>query len=71
MQIKLCFDRGIQRLQGDKALFLEVVFGNWILGIILGSIYYNIPSDTSSFYSRGALLFFIILLNALSSSTEV
>jgi hypothetical protein len=71
MQIKLCFDRGIQRLQGDKALFLQVVIGNWSLGIILVSVYYNIPCDASSFYSRGGLLFFTILLNALSSSVEV
>ncbi|KAF2494935.1 ATP binding cassette transporter [Lophium mytilinum] len=71
MQIKLCFDRGIQRLNGDKEIFFVTVLGNWILGIILGSIYYNIPKDASSFYSRGALLFFTILLNALSSSTEI
>jgi hypothetical protein len=36
-----------------------------------GSVFYNLPDDTASFYSRGALLFFSILMNAFASALEV
>lgn len=41
------------------------------MALIIGSVFYNLPADTQSFYSRGVLLFFAILLNAFSSYLEV
>ena len=71
MQVKLCLERGFQRLQGDMSLLLSGMIGNFIMAIIIGSVFYNLPSTTGSFYSRGVLLFFAILLNAFSSFLEV
>ncbi|KAI9803300.1 MAG: hypothetical protein M1825_002091 [Sarcosagium campestre] len=71
MQVRLCVKRGFQRLSGDLSLFITSVFGNFCLSIIIGSIFYNLPANTGSFYSRGALLFFAILLNAFSSALEI
>ena len=71
MQVKLCVARGFQRLRGDASLALTGAFSNGILALIIGSVFYNLPSDTGSFYSRGVLLFFAILLNAFSSFLEI
>lgn len=71
MQIKLCTRRGFQRLQGDMTNFMNTVLGNIILALIIGSVFYNLPSDTSSFFLRGALLFFAVLMNAFASILEV
>ena len=71
MQVGLCMERGFQRLRGDMSLTLSAMIGNFIMALIIGSVFYNLPSDTGSFYSRGALLFFAILLNAFSSFLEV
>ncbi|CZR67589.1 probable ABC transporter [Phialocephala subalpina] len=71
MQIGLCITRGFQRLRGDMSLFWTSVLGNWMMALIISSVFYNLPSNTSSFYSRGALLFFATLLNAMSSAIEV
>jgi ATP-binding cassette subfamily G (WHITE) protein 2 (PDR) len=71
MQIRLCMTRGFQRLRGDMSLALSGLIGNFIMALIIGSVFYDLPFDTGSFYSRGALLFFAILLNAFSSSLEV
>ena len=89
MQIRLCLERGFQRLRGDMSLTLTAVIGNSILGMIVGSVFYNLPVNTGNafavstnaictlktvpgtFYSRGVLLFFAILLNAFSSFLEV
>ena len=71
MQIKLCMTRGFQRLRGDASLALTGSIGNSVMAMIIGSCFYNLPADTGSFYSRGALLFFAILLNAFSSFLEI
>jgi len=41
------------------------------MALIIGSVFYNLQPYTTSFYSRGALLFFAVLLNAFSSALEV
>lgn len=71
MQVRLCMKRGFQRLRGDASLALTGSIGNSVMAIIIGSCFYNMPSNTGSFYSRGALLFFAILLNAFSSFLEI
>lgn len=71
MQIKLCVDRGFMRLRRDMTLMLTGIIGNTIMALIIGSVFYNLPHDTSSMFSRGALLFFAVLLNAFSSMLEI
>lgn len=71
MQIKLCLSRGYQRLRGDMSIVIASAIGNSLMAIIISSIFYNLPSNTGSFYSRGVLIFFAILLNAFSSFLEV
>ncbi|KAJ7057874.1 ABC-2 type transporter-domain-containing protein [Mycena amicta] len=70
-QISLCMERGWQRLRGDLTTFCTTVFGSFILSLLISSVFYNLPATTSSFYSRGALLFFAILVNAFSSALEI
>ena len=71
MQIRLCLNRGFQRLRGDMTIFLTNLIGNTGMALILSSVFYDLPADTSSFYRRGALLFFAVLMNAFSSALEV
>ncbi|KAE8348673.1 ABC-2 type transporter-domain-containing protein [Aspergillus coremiiformis] len=70
-QVRLCMVRGFQRLKGDSSLTTSQLIGNLIMALIIGSVFYNLSEDTSSFYSRGALLFFAVLLNAFSSALEI
>lgn len=70
-QIWLCVIRGFQRLRGDASMTLTQLGGNFILSLVLGSVFYNLPQTIGSFYSRSALLFFAVLLNAFSSVLEV
>ena len=71
MQVRLCIQRGFQRLRGDMSLALSGIIGNTIMALIIGSVFYDLPVNSGTFYSRGALLFFAILLNAFSSFLEV
>ncbi|KAL0567295.1 Multidrug resistance protein [Marasmius crinis-equi] len=71
MQVKLCLSRSVDRLKGDMSMSLVTVFGNFIMGLIISSIFYNLPADTSSFYSRSALLFYAVLIAAFQSILEI
>lgn len=68
MQVKLCLQQGVQRLRGDMSIILGGAIGNTIVAMIISSVSYNLPSITGSFYSRDALLFIAVLLNASSCS---
>ena len=70
-QIKLCMNRGFLRLKGDTSIAVSGFVGNFILALVIGSVFYNLQENTNSFFSRGALLFFAVLLNAFSSVLEV
>jgi hypothetical protein len=70
-QVKLCLRRGFWRLKGDPSLTLTQLFGNFIMALVISSVFYNLPQTSSSFYSRSAILFFAILLNAFGSALEV
>ncbi|KAL5363864.1 ABC-2 type transporter-domain-containing protein [Aspergillus floccosus] len=70
-QIKICVVRGFQRLRNDFSLTATALIGNFIMALIIGSVFFDLKDDTSSFYARGALLFFAVLLNAFSSALEI
>lgn len=44
---------------------------NFTEALILASIFYKLPKDTSSFFKRGVVLFMLILLNAFGSMLEI
>lgn len=69
-EIGLCLHRSFQRLFQDLTPPVSGIVGNAIISIILGSMFYNMPDDTSSFFGRGVLLFFTILTNTLLASFE-
>ncbi|KAF4780777.1 ABC-2 type transporter [Colletotrichum scovillei] len=70
-QIKLCLWRGWRRLIGDPSITVGSLIGNVVMGLIIGSVFYNLQQDTQSFFQRGALLFFALLMNAFSSALEI
>ncbi|KAL2815261.1 ABC multidrug transporter [Aspergillus cavernicola] len=70
-QIRLCLWRDFQRLKNDPSVTLAMLIGNFFEALIIASIFYNLAENTSSFFSRGALLFMMVLLNAFSSILEI
>ncbi|KAK2736180.1 GTPase-activating protein [Myotisia sp. PD_48] len=71
MQIRLCTVRAYQRLWGDKSSTVSTVVSQTIMALIIGSLFFNTPKTTASFFAKGSVLFFAILLNALMSITEI
>ncbi|KAK4498394.1 hypothetical protein PRZ48_011052 [Zasmidium cellare] len=70
-QVRLCIWRAWRRLIGDPSYIFTLLFGNFVLSLIIGSVFYNLQPNTDSLFSRGAVLFFAILLNAFGSALEI
>ncbi|EED13444.1 ABC transporter, putative [Talaromyces stipitatus ATCC 10500] len=70
-QISLCTVRGFQRLKGDSSLTLSGLIANFIVALIVASVFFNLGDDSNSFYGRGALLFYAVLLSGFSSALEI
>ncbi|KAJ5391521.1 hypothetical protein N7509_007011 [Penicillium cosmopolitanum] len=71
MQVKLCVKRAYQRIWNDKPSTLTTVIGRIFMSLIIGSIYFGTPNASAGFQSKGAALFFAVLMNALISITEI
>lgn len=70
-QIRLCMWRELQRLKNDPSVTIVMLINNFFEALIISSIFYNLSGNTSSFFSRGAILFMMVLLNAFSSMLEI
>jgi ATP-binding cassette, subfamily G (WHITE), member 2, PDR len=71
MQVRLNAKRSYHRMMNDKASTFTPVIGNIIMALIVGSVFYGTPDATAGFQSKGAVLFFAVLLNALSAIAEI
>ncbi|KAF4973589.1 hypothetical protein FSARC_163 [Fusarium sarcochroum] len=70
-QVSLTFWRAWRRLLADPGFTIASLLFNLIMALILGSIFYNLQPDSSSFYYRGGIIFFSLMFNAFSSQLEV
>lgn len=71
MQVRMNAKRQWHRIWNDKASTITPLVGNIIMALIIGSVFYGTPNATAGFQSKGAALFFAILLNALSAIAEI
>ncbi|KAH6669801.1 putative ABC transporter CDR4 [Halenospora varia] len=71
MQIKYCTQRAYQRLWNDKTSTITTIVGQIAMALIIGSVFYGTPNNTSSFFQKGGVLFFAVLLNALIAISEI
>lgn len=71
MQIKYCTQRAYQRLWNDKTSTVTTIIGQIALALIIGSVFYGTPNNTASFFQKGGVLFFAVLLNALMAISEI
>lgn len=70
-QIKYGTIRMLQRLWNDKASTLTITWGQIVMSLILGSLFYQTPNNADGLYSKGGVLFGSILLNAVITVTEI
>jgi len=59
MQISACIVRSYQRLWGDKSTLAATYMSNLVMSLVIGSVFYNTPDNTSGFFSKVATLLFM------------
>ncbi|KAK3823213.1 MAG: ABC-2 type transporter-domain-containing protein [Benniella sp.] len=70
-QVKTLTVRQIQLTRGDMASVISRYASNVIKAIIVGSVFFKLQTDASGAFTRGGVLFFALLFNALISQAEL
>ncbi|CAN9268425.1 unnamed protein product [Alternaria sp. RS040] len=71
MQFTTTFKRAVQRIQGEYAYFTAITATMLIIPLIMGSMFYQIDPGTSGFFSKGGIIFFIVLFNIIINFAEI
>ncbi|KAE8150955.1 ABC-2 type transporter-domain-containing protein [Aspergillus avenaceus] len=70
-QVAILTDRQFRVMYGDK----QVLFGKWCIltfqALIVGSLFYDLPPTSAGVFTRGGVMFFILLFNALLALAEL
>lgn len=69
-QINICTKRALQRIRNNSGPVISAVVANTILGIIIGSAFYNTGETAENLQSRAILLFFALTVNAFAPAAE-
>ncbi|KAH0541819.1 hypothetical protein FGG08_003702 [Glutinoglossum americanum] len=71
MQMRVTLKRAYHRMLGDKVFMGATAFSAVFMSLIIGSAFVNTTASTSGFFSKGGVLFFSILFNALQNLVEI
>ena len=70
-QVRICTRRSLHRMLNSKGQAISGIIANTILGVIIGSIFYDLSQDTDSLQQRSTLLYFALVINAFIPAIEV
>ena len=70
-QVWACTQRQVLVVYGDKASLIGKWGGIVFQGLIVGSLFYNLPKTTQGAFTRGGAIFFVLLFNALLALAEM
>lgn len=63
--------RGFQRTKGNLTYTIVYISSFVTKGFVVGSMYYHIPKSTNGAYSRGGILFYVLLFCSVTSLAEI
>lgn len=67
----MCLHRAYLRLRNNITPVLSTLIANTVLGVIIGSAYYNLGEGSDSLSQRSTLLFFVTMLNSFVPAFEI
>lgn len=70
-QLRLLTKRGYQRIIGDKAFTTIQITMSIVISLMLGSMFYNTSDSTSGAFSRGGVIFFLLVFFVFLASAEI
>jgi ABC-type multidrug transport system ATPase subunit/ABC-type multidrug transport system permease subunit len=70
-QLVACLVREFHIMYGNRFEIISRLVFTAVMAIIVGSLFYKLPLDSSGAFTRGGALFVSVLFNALSSQAEL
>lgn len=71
VQVRACVARQYQIIWGDKSTFFIKQISTVVQAVIIGSLFYGAPDDSSGLFIKAGALFFSVLFNSLMAMSEV
>lgn len=71
MQVALNTKRAYQRIWGDRSALMTTFISQVIISLIVGSVFYGTADASAGFQSKGAALFMAVLINGLTTMSEI
>ena len=71
MQVRLAIKRRAEIAMGDFGSTMVISLASLFQALIMGSVFFKLPANTSALFSRSGVIFFALLYNAFMSMTEV
>lgn len=70
-QVGICIRRSFQRIRSNPSATISAIMANSILGLVVGSAFYNTGETTDDLLNRSILLYFALIMNAFAPALEV
>ncbi|KAG1782156.1 P-loop containing nucleoside triphosphate hydrolase protein [Suillus placidus] len=70
-QVKAVMKRRVQVIVGDKFEFFMRLASQVFQAIIMGTVFLDVPNDTSAYFSREGVMFFSLFFSAITSVAEI
>lgn len=70
-QVRLCLWRGLLQTKNQIGVPISMLLINAVQILVVSSLYFNLPNDTSSFFLRGSFIFIMIILNTFTCMLEI
>ncbi|OKO92261.1 ATP-binding cassette transporter CGR1 [Penicillium subrubescens] len=70
-QIHLCLIRAFQRTRNDLPSIIATAIVQIVVAVIIGSLFFNIPDNSTGLSQRATVLFLAVLTNALIAMLEI
>jgi ABC-type multidrug transport system permease subunit/ABC-type multidrug transport system ATPase subunit len=71
MQFITTLRRAVQRVRGEHAYYMAITATMFIIPLVMGSMFWDIDPGTSGFFSKGGIIFFIVLFNIIINFAEI
>jgi ATP-binding cassette subfamily G (WHITE) protein 2 (SNQ2) len=71
MQVRQAIRRRYQIAVGDPSTLIVTAAVSIFQALIIGSVFVQLPANTSAYFSRGGVLFTALLFNSLQSMSEI
>ncbi|KAK8177572.1 ABC-2 type transporter-domain-containing protein [Phyllosticta citrichinensis] len=70
-QVMACTQRQLHIMAGDIPSLAAKFLGIICQSLVVGSLFYNLPQTASGVFTRGGVMFFMLLFNALLALAEI